>query len=96
MASPFEELFTTTAHDGASTPIGVLTPPPAAEVDQILAAWFRERHECIENRLLLDRVSRLLCRILEDEDLNPLNQRRLKQLIQTIRVSRQSDSASDT
>jgi len=89
MMSRFEDLWESAAGEGASTPVGVARPE--CEFDALMDAWFRERHESIENRLHLEEAGELLRQIL-DVDQVPLKlRRRAKHLLQAIRAVHDAD-----
>jgi len=54
------------------------------EIDLLLGAWSKERGRSIECLLLLGRVRRLLCRILESGRLTDQNGREVKGLLRLI------------
>jgi hypothetical protein len=84
MTHPFDDLFLLNGQDGASTPVGLLRPQDEAEIDEIMDAWFQERHDNIESGIFLDQARRLLVRILAEGELTPRTRRRAKRLIRAI------------
>jgi len=88
MFSRFEKPWETAAGDGASTPVGV--SPPACEVDALMDAWLRERHESVECRLYLDEAGRLLRRMLVEDGVPLRLRRRARHLLLAIRAIREA------
>jgi len=88
MSGLFEDLLATAAEDGASTPIGVLTPRDGAETDQLMQAWYIERQSNIENSLFLDQARQLLTRILNDGEVTRTNRQKTRSLLRAIRDAR--------
>ncbi len=84
MLSHFEDLLCSTANEGASAPTGISNAPSQAEVDLLMEAWFRERQDCIEYNLCLDRAERLLRRILADGIITNASRREAKHLLMAI------------
>jgi len=94
MIKRFEDLWTSAATDGASSPVGLATPPPdVAESQDLMEAWYKERQESIENKLYLDLACQLLRRILSEGAMTREDERRAKHLILSIKASRQGRQA---
>jgi hypothetical protein len=89
MNSRFDDLWGTAANDGASAPLGAFaTYQPAetaADVDQLIEAWYRERSDRIECSLVLDEVGRLLSRMLAEGQVPAKRQKRAARLVRMIR-----------
>lgn len=88
MINFFDDLFSSTGMDGASTPVAVVNRHDEVELDSLMDAWFKERHESIECGLFLERAKRLLNEILGAEDLSPRTRKKVRSLIRAIRDCR--------
>jgi hypothetical protein len=84
MIKLIDELLSMSGGDGDFIKGGILTTPDPNETDQLLAAWSEERGWIIECVLLLDRVHRLLSRILAEGQLTDQDQREVKRLLRII------------
>jgi hypothetical protein len=83
MIGQLENLLKTTPGDGARTPLGA--GRPEFELDALLDAWFRERHDSVECQLCLDETWQLLLELVDQDRMTPSLRRRAKKLIRTIR-----------
>jgi hypothetical protein len=88
MKSRFDLSWDSIPRDGASTPIGVSTPPGGPDCDELLEAWSLERNQCIELGFYLDRALRLLNRVVAEGEVSPRSRRRVKDLLLAVRESR--------
>lgn len=88
-----QRLLEIAARDGAVTADLDDSRPSSREVDSLLEAWSRERHQSIEAHLLLQRVERLLNSLLKEETLNTRSLKRVSRLLQAIQ-QRNHDLAS--
>jgi hypothetical protein len=86
MLSHFDDLLCSTPNEGAAAPIGISNPTAQAEVDLLMEAWVRERQDCIEYSLCLDRAKKLLRRILDDGVVTEKNRREAQHLLSAIKV----------
>jgi len=82
----FDDLWDTSATDGASTPIGLFTDN--SERQELMDAWLKERRECIEYGLYLDQACQLLKRILAEEGVTRESRRRARHLIRAIKEAK--------
>src|SRR5262245_4069697 len=64
MLSQFDDLLLVTADDGASAPVVTSTVSRAMLANEIMEAWYQERHDRIETGLFLDQARNLLGSIL--------------------------------
>jgi len=64
IANRLEDLWKDAADDGASTPRGPLAAPTEDEIDELLDAWFQERHKSIEFEMLLRRSRKVIAWLL--------------------------------
>jgi hypothetical protein len=81
MIKVIEELLRRSGGDGDFIKIGIPTTPDLTGTDQVLEAWSQERGRSIECVLLLDRVHRLLSRILASGRLTDRIEREVKDLL---------------
>ena len=81
MIKVIEELLRRSGRDGDFIKVGSPTTPDLTGIDQVLEAWSEERGRSIECVLLLDRVHRLLSRILAAGRLTDQDQREVKDLL---------------
>ena len=88
MIKVIEELLSRSGGDGDFIKVGIPTTPDLTGIDQVLEAWSEERGRSIECVLLLDRVHRLLSRILAAGRLTDQNQREVKRLLRVIEFHR--------
>jgi hypothetical protein len=79
-----EDLWKSAAHDGASTPLGPLTVPTEAEIDEILGAWFLERHKSIEFEMLLRQSRKVIAWLLANGVDEPENRRKARRFLREI------------
>ena len=84
MIKVIEELLRISGRDGDFIKVGSPTTPDLTGIDQVLEAWSEERGRSIECVLLLDRVHRLLSRILAAGQLTDQSQREVKRLLRVI------------
>ena len=97
MTNRFEDLWSSAADDGASSPVGVYTSQPdlGAEVDHLLDAWLRERTVRIEYSLVLEQVQRVIAGLLTESEINPRRRREASRLIRAIRVVQKEAPGED-
>jgi hypothetical protein len=89
MIRRFDDLWDSSATDGASAPIGLSIPPSASgESQDLMEAWFKERQESIENGLYLDLACQLLKQIMTEGAMTLESQRRAKHLISAVKQTR--------
>jgi hypothetical protein len=89
MLNQFQQLLLTSAQDGASAvAVGTNTESDENEARQVLAAWYRERHERIEAELFLDQACRLLNSILSDDGVSSSHRRKARRLLSAIRAAK--------
>lgn len=91
MNQRLEELWANAADDGARSPVGLARGPREAEVDELLAAWFKERSHHIEGSLLLQEARRLLSRLLAEGGGSSGSRNRAERLIHLIRSYQKID-----
>ncbi len=84
MIKVIEEIVSMSGGDGDFIKGGIPTTPDPNEIDQILEAWSEERGRIIECLLLLDRVRRLLSRMLAAGRLTDQREREVKSLLRLI------------
>jgi hypothetical protein len=84
MIEVIEEILSRSGRDGDFIKVGIPTTPDLTGIDQVLEAWSEERGRSIECVLLLDRVHRLLSRILAAGRLTDQNQREVERLLRVI------------
>ena len=89
MIKVIEDLLRISGRDGDFIKVGCPTPPDLTGIDQVLEAWSEERGRSIECVLLLDRVHRLLSRILAAGRLTDQNQRAVERLLRVIESHRE-------
>jgi hypothetical protein len=89
MIKVIEELLSRSGRDGEFIKVGIPTTPDLTGIDQVLEAWSEERGRSIECVLLLDRIHRLLSRILATGRLTDQNQREMKRLLRVIKFHRE-------
>jgi len=88
MSTHFDELLAMSAEDGASTPVGVLTPHTGAETDHLMQAWYDERQASIENSFFLDQARQLLMRILNDGEVTAAHRQKTRRLLRALKATR--------
>jgi hypothetical protein len=79
-----EDLWKTAANDGASAPIGSSTVPTEAEIDELLDAWFLERHKSIEFEMLLKQSRKVIVWLLTHGVDDPENRRKARRFLREI------------
>jgi hypothetical protein len=84
MIKVIEDILSMSGGDGDFIKGGTPTPADPTEIDCILAAWSEERGRIIECLLLLDRVRRLLSRMLAAGRLTDQWEREVKSLLRLI------------
>ena len=89
MIKVIEDLLRRSGRDGDFIKVGSPTTPDLTGIDQVLEAWSVERGRNIECVLLLDRVHRLLSRILAAGQLTDQSQREVKRLLRVIESHRE-------
>ena len=89
MIKVIEELLRISGRDGDFIKVGIPTTPDLTGIDQVLEAWFEERGRSVECELILDRVHRLLSRILAAGRLTDQNQRAVERLLRVIESHRE-------
>ena len=89
MFKVIEELLSRSGGDGDFIKGGIPTSPDRIGIDQVLEAWSEERGRSIECLLLLDRVHRLLSRILAAGRLTDQSEREVKSLLRVIESHRE-------
>ena len=89
MIKVIEELLRISGGDWDFIQVGSPTTPDLTGIDQVLEAWSEERGRSIECVLLLDRVHRLLSRILAAGRLTDQNQREVERLVRVIESHRE-------
>ncbi len=87
MLSQFDDLLLLTADDGASAPISPSPTGRANFTNELLEAWYQERHERIETGLFLDEARVLLRSILAEGRVTTTNRRKARRLLRAIRSS---------
>jgi len=80
----FEDLWQSAADDGASTPLGPSTVPTEAEVDELLGAWYLERHKSIEFEMLLRQSRKVIAWLLANGADEPENRRKARRFLREI------------
>ena len=89
MIKVIEDILSISGRDGDFIKVGSPTTPDLTGIDQVLEAWSEERGRSIECVLLLDRVHRLLSRILAAGQLTDQSQREVKRLLRVIEFHRE-------
>ena len=89
MIKVIEDLLRISGRDGDFIKVGSPTTPDLTGIDQVLEAWSEERGRSIECVLLLDRVHRLLSRLLAVGRLTDQNQREVERLLRVIESHRE-------
>lgn len=84
MIKAIENLLSMAGGDGDFTTGGPQATSDGGEIERILAAWAEERGHSIECSLLLDRVHRVLSRILVAGRLTDQSAREVKSLLRVI------------
>jgi len=84
MKNRLEDLWKSAADDGASTPLGPVTVPTDAEIDELLDAWFLERHKSIEYEMLLKQSRRVIAWLLANGVAEPENRRKARRFLREI------------
>jgi hypothetical protein len=84
MINVIEDLLSMSGGDGDFIKGGIQATPGMPEIAQLLEAWSRERGQSVECLLLLDRVRRLLSRILAAGRLTDRSEREMKSLLRLI------------
>jgi len=84
ISNRLEDLWSSAANDGASTPMGPSTVSSDAEVDELLDAWFLERHKCIEFEMLLKQSRKIIAWLLANGVDAPENRRRAQRFLREI------------
>jgi hypothetical protein len=84
MLKVIEDILSMSGGDGDLIKVEIPTTPDPTEIDQVLEAWFEERGGRIECLLLLNRVRRLLCRMLAAGGLTDQEEREAKSLLRLI------------
>jgi hypothetical protein len=79
-----EDLWKSAADDGASTPLGPLTVPTDVEIDELLDAWFLERHKSIEFEMLLKQARKIIAWLLANGVDEPENRRKARRFLREI------------
>jgi hypothetical protein len=79
-----EDLWKSAADDGASTPLGPLSVPTDAEIDELLDAWFLERHKSIEFEMLLKQSRKIIAWLLANGVDEPENRRKARRFLREI------------
>jgi len=92
MIGRFEDLWSSAAGDGAMSPIDSHATCLGVEIDELMAAWYRERTAQIEFALLLDQAEGLIDKMLIDGGVSP---RRRKEAIRFLRASRKVRSLTN-
>jgi hypothetical protein len=94
MGERLDDLLERAGGDGGSASTGIRTTPERAEED-LLEAWFRERHRSIEYSLILGRARRLLSRIQAGGMGPAVSKRQVRSLLRAIEAVEQVDQAGD-
>jgi hypothetical protein len=89
MIRVIDELLSMSGGDGDFIKGGSPTTPDPNEIDRVLEAWSEERGRSIECLLLLDRIRRLLTRILVAGRLTDQCEREVKSLLRVIESRRE-------
>jgi hypothetical protein len=84
MIKAIQDLLNTSSGDGDFIKLEVQATPDLGDLGQLLEAWSEERGRSIERSLLLDRVRRLLARILAEGRLTDQSGREVKSLLRLI------------
>jgi len=79
-----EDLWKSAAADGASAPLGPLTLPTDAEIDELLDAWYLERHKSIEFEILLKQSRKIIAWLLANGVDDPENRRKARRFLREI------------
>jgi len=79
-----EDLWKSAADDGASAPLGPQTLPTDAEIDELLDAWFLERHKSIEFEMLLKQSRKVIAWLLANGVDEPENRRKARRFLREI------------
>jgi len=79
-----EDLWESAAQDGASTPLGPLGGPTEAEIEEILDAWFLERHKSIEFEMLLKQSRKVIAWLLSEGVDEPVNRKKARRFLREI------------
>jgi hypothetical protein len=79
-----EDLWESAADDGASTPLAPLAMPTDAEIDELLDAWFLERHKSIEFEMLLKQSRKVIAWLLAEGVDEPENRRKARRFLREI------------
>jgi len=85
MLSHFNDLLLASPRDGASATIGISRSNDAAEVDDLMDAWYRERQDRIEAGLFLDQARRLLGRIISEGRITSADRKKARRLLLAIK-----------
>lgn len=94
MDSRFERIWDGVPTDGASAAPGLSLYCNQTQ-DELLEAWTRERHECVELGLYLDRAVVLLRRILTEENVSPRTRRSVVRFLKAVRENQQQPRDDD-
>ncbi len=84
MIEMIENILSTSGGDGDFIKGGIPTTSDPTEIEQILEAWSEERGRIIECLLLINRVRRLLSRMLAAGRLTDQREREVKSLLRLI------------
>jgi len=93
MLSQFNDLLMVAAHDGAAAPVSPCPIGREKLANEIMEAWYRERHERIEAGLFLDEARALLRNILAEGRMTTATRRKTRRLLRAIKAS-SADSES--
>jgi hypothetical protein len=88
----FEDLWDS-AGDGASSPGWAARTDD--DVDALMDAWLRERRESTECRLYLERMRRVLRKLIEVEKVPPRLRKRAKSLLRAVRDAKRGSGDDD-
>jgi hypothetical protein len=81
----FEDLLES-GGDGAFSPVG--TTRPDTDIDALMDAWRRERQDSVECRFYLERMGRLIQRMMEEDQVPPELRKRARCLLKAVRATR--------
>ncbi len=95
MIKVIEDLLSTSGGDGDFIKGGIQGTSDPGEIDKIVEAWSEERGRSIEYLLLMDRVRRVLSRILAAGRLTEQSEREMRCLLRLIGSIEKDGPASD-
>ncbi|WP_435021453.1 hypothetical protein TA3x_002382 [Tundrisphaera sp. TA3] len=85
MRNRLEDLWITSADDGATSPIGIELFRPQVDMEDLLRAWALERGHSIEMGMILDQSRRFLGRLMAADGMSREDRKRARALMTLIK-----------